>query len=338
MRSGKRGLVVSIVVAIAFVFAAELAVRAGASRLPEPLVWTDHEVQNKVARMDALGRRVPGASAVFVGSSSMNAAADPILTDKLLDAKTRPAFNAALNGADLRSMEFWITRVVLPKLRPQVVVLGTTSLEFNDRGITQADFWRKLKRSEGVRRLLGDLGPRARLEAWAEDHSYLARYRTELRRPGTILKGDGRADRGRVGPRGVLAAMPEFHSRPYAIPAEFRRRTEEESYHEYTLGGPQLQALEQLADALESRGVSLIVVKLPVTSDLIPMHPRGGADYERYERTLETFVDTHDVGFVDASAHIGDESEFVDPIHLNAHGMRSFTELVAPAIRRATGD
>jgi hypothetical protein len=193
MRTGKRGLIVSIAVAVALMFGAELVVRAAASRLPEPLVWNDHEVQNKVARMDALGRQVAGASAVFVGSSSMNAAADPILTDRLIEARTRPAFNAALNGADLRSLEFWVTRVVLPKLRPQVVVLGTTSLELNDRGITQTDFFRKLKRSEGARRLLGDLGPRARAEAWAEDHSYLARYRTELRRPSKIIKGDALA-------------------------------------------------------------------------------------------------------------------------------------------------
>ncbi|MGH2759054.1 MAG: hypothetical protein ACRDKJ_05755 [Actinomycetota bacterium] len=337
MRSGKRGLVLSLVVAVAVVFGAELVVRAAASRLPEPLVWNDREVQNKVARMEALGRNVPGASAVFVGSSSMNAAADPILTDRLIGAKTRPSFNAALNGADLRSLEIWVTRVVLPKLRPQVIVLGTTSLELNDNGITQADFFRKFTRSEGARRVRGGLGPRTRVEAWAEDNSYLARYRTELRRPGTILKGDAQADRARVGSQGILASIPQFHSRPYAIPAEFRRRTEQESYHDYTVGGSQLQALERLADTLESRGVSLIFVKLPVTKDLIPMHPRGRTDYARYERTVEGFAEDHEVGVVDASAHIGDAGDFVDPIHLNANGMRTFTQLIAPTIRREAG-
>lgn len=327
MRSGRRGLVVSMLVVVALVAGAELTVRAAASRLPEPLVWNDHEVQNKVARMTSLG----GAPVAFVGSSSMNAAADPQLADRLVGAKT---FNAALNGADMRSMEFWVTRVVLPKLRPQVVVLGTTSLELNDNGITQADFFRRFRRSEGARRLLGTLGPRARVEAWAEDHSYLARYRTELRRPGTIVRGNEQAERGRVGPRGVLAAIPEFHRRPYAIPPEFKRRTESESYHDYAVGGAQLQALDRLAETLESRGVALVVVKLPVTRELLPMHPGGRADYGRYERTLERFVEERDIELVDASAHIGDESDFVDPIHLNDNGMRSFTRLVAPVIRQ----
>jgi hypothetical protein len=330
----RRRLPLSIAVAVVLVLLAELVVRALAPRLPEPLLWNDHEVQNKVARADALGRAGP-ASAVFVGSSSMNAAADPRLTDRLA-ATERPAFNAALNGADMRSMEFWITQVVVPELRPEVVVLGTTSLELNDRGTTQGDFFRRLMRSEGARRLTGRLGRRGRLEAWAEDRSYLFRYRTELRRPGTILNGDPAAARGRVGPRGVLGAIPDFHKRPYAVPAEFKRRTEEESYHDYTVGGSQLRALERLADTLERRSITLVLVKMPVTTDLVPLHPRGRRDYERYERALENFADSHAVEFVDAAAHIGDPTDFVDPIHLNARGMRTFTRLLAPVISRAT--
>lgn len=307
----------------------EAAVRLAAPRLPEPLVWNDHEVQNKVARIDALSRRTD-ASTVFAGSSSMNAAADPKLATSLL---AQTAFNAALNGSDLRSVGFWLTNVVCPRLTPRVVVVGTTSLEWNDNGITQADFYRKLVRSQGARELTGALDKLGRLEAWLEDYSYIARYRTELRRPTHVLNGDPRAKEAAVDELGTLRAIRKFQQRPYGIPAEFRRRTEQESFHDYAVGGVQQRTLSRLSVELKRMGANLVVVNMPVTSDVFGLHPRGSRDYAAYERALRRFVDSHDVVFVDAASRISDPRLFVDPVHLNAEGTARFTRLLAPTLR-----
>lgn len=309
----------------------EAAVRLVAPRLPEPLVWNDREVQNKVARIDALSRRT-AASAVFAGSSSMNAAADAELTTNLIGGNA-PAFNAALNGSDLRSIGFWLSNVVGPRLHPRVVVVGTTSLEWNDNGITQADFYRKLIRSDGARELTGRLGRVGRLEAWLEDYSYLARYRTELRRPTHVLNGDPRDKSAAVDELGTLRAIRAFQTRPYGVPAEFRRRTEQESFHDYAIGGVQQNTLSRLSSALRRMDATLVVVKMPVTSDVFALHPRGKRDYKSYERALERFAESHDVVFVDAASHISDPKFFVDPVHLNAAGTARFTRLLVPTLR-----
>lgn len=310
----------------------ELAVRVSSDRLPPPLVWSDYETQNKAESMDELPS---DASVVFIGSSSMNAAADPLMADKLTDASL-PAFNGALNGSDMRSAEWWVTHVVLPRLKPSVVVVGTTSLEVNDNGKTQEEFFTKLTSSKGAKRVTGHVGRAGRLEAWFEDHVYLARYRNELRRPAHVINGDPRAERAGVGPRGVLEAMPEFHDRPYSIPPNFKVRTERESYRHFAVGGSQVQALHRLVDMLKQENVKLVLVKMPITRDLIPMHPHGQKDYERFERVLDEIVDARALTLVDAASRIDDERYFVDPIHLNARGAERFTRLVAPAIREAT--
>lgn len=328
----RRRYPIPLVVAALVLVALETVVRLVAPRLPDPLVWNDHEVQNKVTRIDALSRR-DVASAVFAGSSSMNAALDPDLATRLVGAP-EPTFNAALNGADLRSMGFWLTNVVAPRLRPRVIVVGTTSLEWNDNGITQRDFYRKLVRSDGARKVIGSLGKVERLESWLEDHSYLARYRTELRRPTHIVNGDPRAKEAAVGRLGTLHAIRSFQTRPYAIPPEFRRRTEQESFHRYAVGGVQLATLERLTALVRTLRSTLVVVKMPVTSDVFALHPEGRKDYEAYEWTLGRFVESHDVVFVDAAARIKGRRYFVDPIHLNARGARKFTELLAPELRR----
>lgn len=320
----------SIAIAVALLVAAEAGVRAAADSLPDPLRWNDHEAQNKAQHMAELASRGRHVDIVFTGSSSMNAAADPRLLGRLAPGVS--AYNAALNGADMRSMEFWLDHVVLPRLRPEVVVIGTTSLELNDNGITQRDFYRRLITSEAGRSLRGRLGRMGALEAWFEDHSYLARYRTELRRPATIINGDPRARAGEVDATGLLRAIPEFHARPYALPAEFKRRTERDSYHAFAIGGEQLAALARIADKLERRDISLVLVKMPVTNDLVPLHPRGARDYALFERTLSGFASSRPITYADADARFSNKRFFVDPIHLNAQGMRRFTAFIAPLV------
>ena len=129
MRGGRVSL--SLLMVVLVLGGSELAVRAVSSKLQPPLLWVNREAQNKAVAMDALRRSKGGASVVFVGSSMTNAAADPALATRLLGVK-RPAFNAALDGADLRALEFWTLRVVVPKLRPRAVVIGVSSREFNE--------------------------------------------------------------------------------------------------------------------------------------------------------------------------------------------------------------
>ena len=331
-------LPISIVVTAVLVLAAEAAVRAAAGTLPQPLEWPDREAQNKVERMDLLERR-GGASIVFVGSSMMNAAGDPAAATRLLGAR-RPAFNAALNGADMRSMEVWTMRVVVPRLRPRAVVIGFSSLELNDNGITQREFYDKLRRSPAVRRALGTAGLLERAEGWVENRSSLFRYRSVLRRPAEALsdRRDAELAQVEVSRLGVLRAIPAFHRRPYSIPPEFRRRTTEESFHAYAVGGAQMAALERLVRGLVARDIRPILVQMPVTDDIVPMHPRGSADFAAFTAALGRCCLGATIPRLDMRAPFGsDPALFVDPVHVSGAGAARFTQTVAAFLRQQAG-
>lgn len=319
----------ALLVAACLVAIAEVSVRLAAPHLPGPLTWNDYAVQAKAQRLEDLrkaGLRVP---VVLAGSSSMNAAGDPEL---LADLTGRRTYNAALNGADMRSVAAWVEQVVLAHARPSTVVVGTTSLELNDNGLTQAEFRRGLLRSDGLALAAGRAGITDRLEGALQEASALVRYRSVLRRPATISEDRASQRRGDAGAWGTLDALEAFHARDYAITPSFRQRTRDRSFHRFAVGGPQVEALERLIARLDRAGVRTVLVKLPVTTDVLAIHPGGAKDYRRYEAALAGVVARTGVRFIDASARIGDRRWFVDPLHLNAAGSQRFTQLLAGAI------
>src|SRR5437879_5105086 len=98
--------------------AAEIALRLTSSKLRPLTEWRSWEMQHKVAAMDEVARE-GGASVVAIGSSMINAAVDPDRLSLQL-RRSRPAFNAGLNGAGIRLLELWTLKVVVPTLRPDV--------------------------------------------------------------------------------------------------------------------------------------------------------------------------------------------------------------------------
>jgi hypothetical protein len=331
MKHGRIPLVFAA--ALLLLVGAEGVVRAVQPRLREPLVWSDSEMQSKVERIDEIDRSNARTSVLFLGSSMVNAAADPVLASRLIGPGREPVFNGAFNGADARSLAFFTEHVALPRLRPRVVVIGASSVELNDNGITQDRFWDKLNDAPAARLAAGHGDVVERAEAWVEERSALVRYRTELRRPVTVLRGTSKK-RASVSPLGVIGSLPEFHRRPYGIRPDFRFRTEQETYRNFALGGDQLRALDGLVGVLRGRGVDVVIVNMPVTDDALAMHPGGREDYERAARALETLARERDVRFVDMSSNFPSHDGFVDPLHLNAAGAKRFTERLVPVLRQ----
>jgi len=326
-----RRVPVSIFVVIAVLAGSELAVRAVSSKLEQPLVWVNREAQNKVAAMDALRRSAGGASVAFVGSSMTQAAVEPSLMTRLIGSK-RPAFNAALDGIDMRALEFWTLNVVVPRLKPRAVVIGLSSRELSDVGKNQRTFAKTFFASPAVKRLDGRAGRLERLEAWTEKHSYVFRYRTVLRRPADARAIPGPTD---VGPLGITRALPAFQSRPFDASVIFRDRISKRVLNNYAVGKRSLASLDRIVRALDRRGITAVIVEMPITSEAISLHPHGATDYAAFERAMARFIATHKVGFIPMRSSFVGTSEFVDPFHLNTAGAKRFTELLAPRVRSA---
>lgn len=332
-RRGPRGVSLVVLIVVLVVLLAELAVRAAAPKLREPLLWPDWEAQHKVAAMDRLGVR-GGASVVFVGSSMVNAGANPSLASELLP-RNRPAFNAALNGSDIFTTDLWTRNVVVPRLRPRVVVVGFNSGELNDHW-EQPGLQRRFLQSPYGKRAAGKGGPVNRADVWLIEHSYLMRYRSVLRTPVDAFVGEDKAAiNQRVDELGRLVALTKFQGRPYTAGLSKDLGVWDTVFRNYRPGGRQFDALDRLVDSLTARGIKVVLVRMPVTKDIIPLHPQGAADRDRFGRALARFTAGHPVTFIDAEAAIGDSpSQYVDPVHLNNAGMDRCTAVIVEHLKK----
>lgn len=322
---------VSLLVVLVVVGSSELAIRAATDRLREPLLWPNWEVQNKIEKMDELADR-GGASVVFIGSSMVNAGADPGLITQMLNLR-RPAFNAAINGSHTRSNDLWARELVVPRLRPKVVVVGFNSEGFNDHGLQQESFYQKLI-SSPLGGALGQGDFLDRMEGWLTARSYLVRYRFLLRRPRDAVIGEaGGKAAASVDRLGVLAAMTRFHERAYQPLPD--RQAWDRVFLDYTPGGKQVAALDHLVRDLTARGIKVVIVRMPVTADATSLHPHGRTDQENFSRMLEGFVSSHPVTYFDAESSIGKSTSlFVDPFHLNTEGSRLFSTELAQILEK----
>ena len=329
-RRDRRRVPVALLVAALVVLAGEVTTRAVASRLDPPLRWQNWETQNKVDRIDALGAR-GGASVVFVGSSMVNAAIDPDAFGRVAH-RDRPAFNAAINGADARLVEPWLLDVVVPRLRPETVVIGVSSRDLNDQAShRQFDLFRT---SDAGRWVMHHRALPDRIERAAERWSYLVRYRGDLRRPRRLAgHHDPLREVAHVGSLGQLRALDIYATASYAVTPHFVREARADALHDYSIGGAQLAALRRTVAGLRARGVRVVLLEMPVTADAIALHPRGAADYARFTTRLRGVADATGARLVDLTKTFDSTRLFFDPFHLNGSGRAVFTAAIADRVR-----
>lgn len=330
-----RKLPISILIALLLVGGLELAVRQVEGRIRDSLEWPDWEAQNKVERMNLIRRRGRQAAVVVVGTSMTHAAVDPrMLATKLNVPLT---FNAALNGSDMRSLELWTLGVVVPNLKPRIVVIEASSAVLNDNGLTQEEFWELFKNSRRGSRLAGTGGAPAAIQRWFESRFALVRHRSALRQPFRAFTPSADQTAFAVNAQGVSFLVQGRGRRilTYSIPEIFRDRTVNKTLHNYAAGGEQLAALSRLVRGLQALGITVVLADMPQTSDAIELHPGKERDYAKYTTVLQRFVSTHpNIQFVDMRGMVGGDTVlFRDPVHMNTRGTQRFTELLAEALR-----
>ena len=326
-------MVVSLIVVMGLF---EAGIRVASRHIEEPLVYWNWETQHKVASMDALAKK-GGASVVFVGSSIVQTV-NPRLVSRALGLE-RPAFNAALNGSGMQAWELWVRSIVVPKLQPKVVVLGFNAEGLNDHGLQQREYYDSMIGSTFGARLDGRGGMIDRFEGWWAEHSYLIRYRTLLRKPWSAFKNQDADDkRAAVTELGTLESITGFMSHPYraqppGLVPGWRRQ-----FNDYTPGGSMLDRLDDLARFLEERGIRLLVVRMPISKDIVGVQPTWAADRERFSQVLDPFIEEKGIPFFDAESAVGSSPEvFVDSVHLNARGSNvisaKLVEAIAPLLQ-----
>jgi len=337
-----RLLTIGVPVVLLVILAAEVALRSLAPKLPKPLDWHYWQAQNKVTAMEQLAQR-GGASVAMIGASHMNSAVDAELLTQLVGAK-RPVFNAGLNAANTRTVELWTLGVVLPYLRPDLVVFGLNSSEVNESSSGGKRSLDKFEKCYGWRSRRQNSSRAQRLLLWLEGRSFLVRYRrflqepTMARRAHPVVSWFGRLrkdplylfrkSRGQSDSVSKLGTITGgwFRQVEYHLSDRTRRVLSEEFLNHYEVGGPEFAAFRRLVEGVRAAGVSVLVVLMPVTSDWTDLHSRGERDVERFTRAFAELVAEVNLPFVDLTSVFASNDFFADPAHLNGAGMRRFAE------------
>ena len=316
-------LAVVVIVVLAVFGLVEAAVRARVSVFPPPPRWVGPEMPLKERQIQFL-ERFGGASVAFVGSSVVDVAVDPSRLKR--DEGERPSYNASTGAGSLRMIETWSRVLAVPKLRPDVVVLGIISREFNPNDPEQQRLDEEFFASPAVRQYLGTETTVQKIDRRLARASALFRYRTFVRQPRYLralvgMKKVTNTEYGAfVAPDGQYQG---FLRREYPDVATVNRLFRNRALKDYEVGARQLATFRALLTFLKANAERVVVVNMPVTEDYVDAHPNGEDDYRAYTSALEAEAGRADVELVDLG--LWSPLYFADPAHLNARGAERIT-------------
>jgi hypothetical protein len=315
---------------------AEVAVRVVASRLPVPQTWSSPEAQVKYGQLRALARGHQTGGVVFLSTSVLDVGVDPAAF--AADTGTRlPVFNASVSGANLEELRWWTTRLVLPLLRPRLVVVGLSSREFNGNDPQAAQLAGQFFAAPAVRHLNGDETLLQRLERYGDQTSDLFRYRKSLRTTRTILHRTTTdlVDLQRryfTSPQGQELALAGQSYRTSSSLDKLFQSTIVANYHVASSKAAVLAGL--LADIQASKAQA-VLVDAPVTQAYIDLHPHGSTDYAAYQQALAGVATSTHTPFV--PGQVWTTPLFADPLHLNESGAKQLSHVLADRLRTDLG-
>jgi hypothetical protein len=248
---------------------AVVAAAEGMARLVSPQLEpvNDWPRSDYVQHEQGLAARADQLQLLILGSSVAGRAPSP---DDILDAGgPGPGYNYWLAGPSMRSISLLATDVLLERASPSVVIIGLTMREFNN-GPSQQNHFDALRQSYGLQTASGRRTAIDTMDHTLQSVSALARHRLAFQDPARLVRElrapalipEHIAPDGHLSDRGdnQLADEPPSHL-----------AQERFAMANYDVSQEDLDALARLLDRLHARGITTLVVNLPVTEHFIDM-------------------------------------------------------------------
>ena len=322
--------------ALIFIVAFELALRAAEDQLPPIERWPTSQISAKMDQMEQLLSDGEQIDVVFVGSSVVEEGIDPVTFNSV---SNRTAYNAALGAASMRSLEGFVTEVVVPLTQPDTIVIGVTARDLNDRGISQADFFDRLSGSHGMLMARTPQNPLEWVENWLFRHLAIFRLRPLLRDPARLFAAaSGTDDQPELdSPEpGPFGSDRTYEGEPYDNSAAWGQPWVARQVNNFSMGGTELESLRRLLSEMREEGVRVVVVNMPVSDDFADYLPDPSRDMATFDRLLETTAREYDATYLDAQDLFSVE-DFRDPAHLKPDAAAELTALLDDAISQSAG-
>lgn len=292
----------------------ELAVRAAASRLPEPLEHFSGQSQTVVDDMDVLQAHGITSRLTFVGTSMVRRDVDAARVEKELRWPDTAAHNVALPGAQTTVVQRWLLEEVVPRIHPKRVVWGVSTLDFNaGRPDHPIDQYNAARASQH-----GFFGALDRIMG----HLAVSEHREALRDP-YQLKSVAQGTPKKYAQHRPLKARAtwklEYDQKTPAqlkrMKANHKKTVQDRQLKDFHIGDDELSAFTSTIDTLHRMGIEVAIVVMPVPTDYLPLHPNGEADYDAWKRTITAEAKRHGAPILDLE-HAMPDSAFRDYEHL----------------------
>ena len=304
----------------------EAMARVLAQQLPPPSGWPSREMQAQVARIEEV-ERDGGVCLAFLGSSTIEAAIDPeVLTAYLGHDGWYVAWVA---GANALLLEPWTAEIVVPKLEPEYVVIGLTSMEIND-SFEAEDLLDSYYESRARREAIGKLSLTDRAYRALEDTSAFVAMRQYLRSPGEVV---ARLTGHIPNVASKHGLWQKLRDRQYGDEAADMARAR--GYVDtYAVGGRTIETAERIVNELQSQGRAVALLQLPVLEEeWAALHEHGWSDLVAFREALVALGERQGVPVFAYYGILPDASYFRDQIHLSGQGPALFTRELAGDLR-----
>ncbi len=301
---------------VAVIGLAEATARMAQAAGPPVLRWYDATAQLKVVQMEDLGQ----ADVVFAGTSmAWQGLVPEVFT--AADPDGRSAYNAGLAGGVPVVTEPWLLDQVIPRLEPDLVIWGLSSLDLSVS--YGADNLERYKDALETRS-----GWLASVERVSSRASALVGYRSILRDPESLFGAErSRVESDLAGSALILGAGGERRSFEFDV-SDTRRDQVAARVRGFAIDGTDIAAIHRTIAALDDRGIELILVELPAPDRYVDLHPNDQADLNRVHATIVTIADLTDTRLIDLR-HGYTDDDYVDYTHLDESGARALTAELA---------
>jgi hypothetical protein len=304
---------------------AELGTRAIASGLPAPLLWQSYETQRKVEQIDALAHQ-GGARIVFVGSSLVDVGVEPKIVDQQIGGGVT-SYDAGLASSIPRMTKAWAETIVIPKLRPRVLVIGVGPYDIGaEGGSGRTAFLDAFLNSPGAIRAMHKEDPIQAANRWIGEYSSLWYNKTALRDPETVWRAITKSPQ----PTQLEAADLDAQG----------RETEDQYYpfsnqarvnvSDWSFGAKDVAAIKELIAYAHHRGMEAVLVDMPVTNQEVDRMPPG--TFKTFQNALAAIGAGTGTKVLSYDA-IRSDSLFLDDIHLNHAGADLFSTALGRALK-----
>ena len=312
----------TLTVALAILLALEVTLHLSSARLGEPQFWYAPDAQVIV---DGIGRLVDAgltSDLVLAGSSMVQFGLRPSQFENEL-ASIESAHNVGIPKGYTTVMRRWILEEVEPRLQPDRLVWGLSSLDFNGGRPTPA-----LAGYEAAR--AGATGFFGAADRWLWSVSMTARYRDALREPQDfldLLRSDPVVEDAAIDDLLEPTVWPDVAQTPKTL-ADLRTSL----LFDFHTGEDHAADFEFTIDALRDAGVEVVVALLPVSQPYIDAHPGGEVGYQGFIDWLESETSRLGVPLLAYDRSIP-EDEFLDYNHITPDAASVLTGLLASDLR-----